>query len=71
MAAAFGKSTFGFFLTRYSMSQQRTETDAETRTLARTETVVDETRRQIVEERRAEDGSSPRSLPAVGEREPR
>lgn len=48
MAAAFGKSTFGFFLTRWQMKQSLAE--------VKTESTVDVTTRVIAERRNADTG---------------
>ncbi len=53
MAAAFGKSTFGFFLTRYEMKASVAATVNDTHTV--TETI----NRQIVERRDASSGTEP------------
>lgn len=69
LAAAFGKSTFTFFLQRYEVRQQLAEIDRNTNeNRVSTSTVnvhVDETKR-IIDERHAEDGSPPKSMPPVG-----
>lgn len=59
LAAAFGKSTFTFFLRRAEFKQSSTQSDATSTT------IIDETKR-LIDERRVEDGAAPTSMPATG-----